>query len=56
MAQTAATIDEFANGRMVLGIGVSHQVTVENWYGGEDRETGHADARVRDHPAGDLPR
>jgi F420-dependent oxidoreductase-like protein len=35
MAQTAATIDEFSGGRMVLGIGVSHQVTVENWYGGE---------------------
>jgi F420-dependent oxidoreductase-like protein len=35
MAQTAATIDEFAGGRMVLGIGVSHQVTVENWYGGK---------------------
>ena len=33
MAQTAATIDEFANGRIVVGIGVSHQVTVENWYG-----------------------
>src|SRR5215216_7168798 len=33
MAQTAATIDEFAGGRMVLGLGVSHQVTVENWYG-----------------------
>src|SRR5215208_6944025 len=33
MAQTTATIDEFADGRMVLGIGVSHQVTVENWYG-----------------------
>jgi alkanesulfonate monooxygenase SsuD/methylene tetrahydromethanopterin reductase-like flavin-dependent oxidoreductase (luciferase family) len=33
MAQTAATIDEFAGGRMVLGIGVSHKVTVENWYG-----------------------
>ena len=27
MAQTTATIDEFVNGRMVLGIGVSHQVT-----------------------------
>jgi probable F420-dependent oxidoreductase len=35
MAQTAATIDEFSGGRMVLGIGVSHRVTVENWYGGE---------------------
>src|SRR5215217_6053530 len=33
MAQTAATIDEFSSGRMVLGLGVSHQVTVENWYG-----------------------
>jgi F420-dependent oxidoreductase-like protein len=33
MAQTAATIDEFSGGRMVLGIGVSHRVTVENWHG-----------------------
>ncbi len=33
MAQTAATIDEFSGGRMVLGLGVSHKVTVENWYG-----------------------
>jgi F420-dependent oxidoreductase-like protein len=33
MAQTAATIDEFSSGRMVLGLGVSHKVTVENWYG-----------------------
>jgi F420-dependent oxidoreductase-like protein len=32
-AQTAATIDEMSHGRMVLGIGVSHKVTVENWYG-----------------------
>jgi F420-dependent oxidoreductase-like protein len=32
-AQTAATIDEFSHGRMVLGLGVSHAVTVENWYG-----------------------
>jgi F420-dependent oxidoreductase-like protein len=31
-AQAAATIDEYSAGRMVLGIGVSHQVTVENWY------------------------
>ncbi|HXE99998.1 MAG TPA: LLM class flavin-dependent oxidoreductase [Solirubrobacterales bacterium] len=35
MAQTAATIDEFSGGRMVLGLGVSHQVTVENWYGAQ---------------------
>lgn len=34
-AQTAATVDEFSGGRMVLGIGVSHRVTVENWYGQE---------------------
>jgi F420-dependent oxidoreductase-like protein len=32
MAQEAATIDEFSGGRMVLGLGVSHQVTVENWF------------------------
>lgn len=33
MAQTAATIDEYSLGRMVLGLGVSHRVTVENWHG-----------------------
>ncbi len=32
-AQAAATIDEFSGGRMVLGLGVAHQVTVENWFG-----------------------
>lgn len=31
-AQTAATIDEISDGRMVLGLGVSHKVTVENWF------------------------
>jgi alkanesulfonate monooxygenase SsuD/methylene tetrahydromethanopterin reductase-like flavin-dependent oxidoreductase (luciferase family) len=33
MAQTAATIDEHSGARMVLGLGVSHRVTVENWHG-----------------------
>jgi probable F420-dependent oxidoreductase len=33
MAQTTATIDEYSGGRMVLGLGVSHRVTVENWHG-----------------------
>ena len=32
-AQAAATIDEYAGGRMVLGLGVSHRPTVEGWYG-----------------------
>ncbi|MDQ3729199.1 MAG: LLM class flavin-dependent oxidoreductase [Actinomycetota bacterium] len=31
-AQTAATIDEISDGRMVLGLGISHKVTVENWF------------------------
>jgi alkanesulfonate monooxygenase SsuD/methylene tetrahydromethanopterin reductase-like flavin-dependent oxidoreductase (luciferase family) len=34
-AQAAATIDEYSGGRMVVGLGVSHKVTVENWYGAE---------------------
>jgi alkanesulfonate monooxygenase SsuD/methylene tetrahydromethanopterin reductase-like flavin-dependent oxidoreductase (luciferase family) len=34
-AQTAATIDEYSGGRMVLGLGVSHKVTVENWFDAE---------------------
>jgi F420-dependent oxidoreductase-like protein len=32
-AQIAATVDELAGGRCVLGLGVSHRVVVENWYG-----------------------
>jgi len=32
-AQTAATIDEISGGRMVVGLGVSHKITVEAWYG-----------------------
>lgn len=34
-AQTAATIDEYSGGRMVIGLGVSHRVTVENWFDAE---------------------
>ncbi len=33
MAKTAATIDELADGRLTLGLGVSHRPVVEGWYG-----------------------
>jgi alkanesulfonate monooxygenase SsuD/methylene tetrahydromethanopterin reductase-like flavin-dependent oxidoreductase (luciferase family) len=33
MAQTAATIDELAGGRLTLGLGVSHRPVVEAWHG-----------------------
>jgi F420-dependent oxidoreductase-like protein len=32
-AQAAATIDEMSGGRLRLGLGVSHRITVEGWYG-----------------------
>jgi alkanesulfonate monooxygenase SsuD/methylene tetrahydromethanopterin reductase-like flavin-dependent oxidoreductase (luciferase family) len=55
MAQSAATVDECSGGRMILGLGVSHQVTVENLVRAADREAGHADARVRDGRPRDSP-
>jgi F420-dependent oxidoreductase-like protein len=33
MAQSFATLDEFAGGRAVAGIGVSHKPVVEHWFG-----------------------
>jgi alkanesulfonate monooxygenase SsuD/methylene tetrahydromethanopterin reductase-like flavin-dependent oxidoreductase (luciferase family) len=33
MAQTAATIDDLAAGRLNLGLGVSHRPVVEGWHG-----------------------
>jgi alkanesulfonate monooxygenase SsuD/methylene tetrahydromethanopterin reductase-like flavin-dependent oxidoreductase (luciferase family) len=33
MAQEAATLDEVSGGRFSLGIGTSHKITVEGWYG-----------------------
>jgi F420-dependent oxidoreductase-like protein len=34
-AQQAVTVDAISGGRLVLGIGVSHKVTVEGWFGTE---------------------
>ena len=34
VAQQAQTVDELSGGRVILGLGVSHAITVENWYGG----------------------
>jgi F420-dependent oxidoreductase-like protein len=32
-AQQAVAVDDMSDGRLTLGVGLSHQVTVENWYG-----------------------
>jgi F420-dependent oxidoreductase-like protein len=47
-AQAAATIDELSGGRMVLGLGVSHRVTVENWF---DSEITKPIAQMREYVA-----
>jgi alkanesulfonate monooxygenase SsuD/methylene tetrahydromethanopterin reductase-like flavin-dependent oxidoreductase (luciferase family) len=33
LGMEAATLDEIAGGRLRLGIGVSHRITIEGWYG-----------------------
>src|SRR6266516_3707016 len=33
LAQESATLDEVSGGRFSLGIGTSHKITVEGWYG-----------------------
>ncbi len=33
LAYEAATLDEMSNGRLILGVGTSHRITMENWYG-----------------------
>jgi len=47
-AQQAVTIDEISASRLTLGIGVSHRLTVENWYGGE---IGKPVSEMRDYVA-----
>ena len=33
LAYEAATLDEISGGRLLLGVGTSHNITMENWYG-----------------------
>jgi alkanesulfonate monooxygenase SsuD/methylene tetrahydromethanopterin reductase-like flavin-dependent oxidoreductase (luciferase family) len=43
MAQTAATIDDISQGRLTLGLGVSHRPVVEDWHG-----------QAIDHPVAEM--
>jgi len=46
MAQTAATIDELSDGRLTLGLGVSHRPVVEGWHG---QKIDHPVAEMREY-------
>ncbi len=46
MAQTAATIDELSDGRLTLGLGVSHRAIVEGWHG---QSIDHPVAEMREY-------
>ncbi len=48
MAQTAATIDELSDGRLTLGLGVSHRPVVEGWHG---QQIDHPVAEMREYAA-----
>ncbi len=46
MAQTAATIDELSDGRLTLGLGLSHRPVVEGWHG---QRIDHPVAEMREY-------